>query len=507
VSFELREEQEIAFRHALQWFATATHGSKIVYSSPTGTGKSYIQLKVLEALPDAFLVVPRVEIQAGLLDKMGVEYASLSGLTPVAEAHRIYTPIRLRNELSRGTIQQPGKLIIDEGHHASSDTYEILEALCGSVPACAYTATPFRGTPKGTLAFRKGGATRFQSSLSAKQLERVSIGPSMPVVPLIDDDLVSVTNGEFNVTELDNVVGGVLPAVVEMAKAWFIIEKRPGGTRLWDRPTMFTVPTVQAARDLTALLITSGLPAYEVTGETNYTDRERSFAGCVAGKNAIVQVNVVSEGVDLPLRRLVDLRPTLSPVLWMQTLGRITRPVKEGEDAPEYICCNRNILRHAYLLDGCIPTPVICEAESAFAGPGNRMGLRVVGFEGLGRFKATELPLSDGTTGLMYAVSAIQGQVVTHYVLLSSPNKSEVLVAKRERAFGGNWDRSNKWTRVDGLPDLTGFASLPPHPLTEKARNWWKRSAGTRGLNGDAKVNARAFQALPVLFDIRGKMV
>lgn len=319
----------------------------------------------------------------------------------------------------------------------------------------------------------------------------------------MDDDLIEVRNGEFVITALDNAVGGVIPAVVDMAGKW----TQKGYHDLWDRPTMFALPTVASVMELTGAINRAGCAAHAITGETSAEHRQQAFKECVERHAAIVQINVVSEGVDLPIRRLVDLRPTMSPVFWMQQLGRITRMCAAGEASPEYVCCCRNLLRHAYLLDGCIPASALVEAESEFGGIGNRCGLRVLGFEGLGRFKATELPLADGTTGIMYSLSAVEGNTVTHYVLLSSPNKSEVLVAKRQKPFGANWDRQNKWQRVSSIPDVTGFASEKPYPLTEAQANWWKRSAKTRGLDPDAKVNARAFQAMPVLFDIGKKML
>jgi hypothetical protein len=499
----LRPYQQVAFNHAMNWFSTAKHGQKIVYEMPTGTGKSYIEKELLSALPDALLITPRIEIQAGLLEKMGVTGVPLGEVTGIAESHGIYTPIRLRNVLSRGIIQQPGKLIVDEGHHGTADTYELLDYLTGQVPSCAFTATAFRGTPKATAAFQKRwGRPVVIMAFGEAAREGVLSTPKCRIVPLIDDDTVEVCNGEFIVTQLDSAIGGVIPQIVKLSWDWQL-----SGGGAWDRPTMYTVPTVKSAYDLATALHNSGIPTQVVTGETPYPVRQAAFKLCVECEAALVQVNVVSEGVDLPIRRLIDLRPTLSPVLWMQTFGRITRPVRSGEESPEYVCCCRNLLRHAYLLDGVIPSVVIAECENSFGGVGIRGGLRVLGFEGLGRFKATELPLLDGTTGLLYAVSAVEGQRVTQYCVMSAPNRAETLIAKRERGYGANWDRSNRWIRCDMLPDLSGFASIPPTPLTEKQNAWWKRSAATRGLNPEATVNARSFQAMPVLFDIKGKLV
>ena len=117
-----------------------------------------------------------------------------------------------------------------------------------------------------------------------------------------------------------------------------------------------------------------------VVGGTPGEQRRAAFAATAARRAALVQVSVVSEGVDLPgLRRLVDCRPTLSPVYWLQCLGRIRRPVPSGEPPPEYICTNRNLSRHCYLLEGMLPLAAVREAQGAFETPSRRMGIRVVG--------------------------------------------------------------------------------------------------------------------------------
>jgi hypothetical protein len=224
---------------------------------------------------------------------------------------------------------------------------------------------------------------------------------------------------------------------------------------------------------------------------------------------ALVHVNVVSEGVDLPeLRRGIDCRPTLSPVLWLQTFGRIRRPVAPGEDPPEYLCTNRNLARHAYLLEGVLPTATVAEAQAAFPTAGKRAGIRVVGLEGLGRFRATELPLSGGLTGVMYAFSSLVDNQVIEYAVLLHPARLQPVVATRRNTVRTDGTRAyGRWRPLPELPAITeGFASLPPAELTDKQRAWWTRAAAGRGLDPAATVNRRNFAALPVLADLRARL-
>src|SRR5947199_163330 len=80
-----------------------------------------------------------------------------------------------------------------------------------------------------------------------------------------------------------------------------------------------------------------------------------------------------------------------------------------GEATPELICCNRNIERHLYLLSGCWPPSVLAQAQKAFGTISKRAGTRVLGLEELGNLKASELPLADGSRGLMWCFVRTEG--------------------------------------------------------------------------------------------------
>src|SRR5262245_16512854 len=101
-----RDYQRLAFDDAASFLRAAPPRSRTLYAAPTGTGKSIPQLLLLNEFPDLYLVTPRVEIIAGLLDKL-----------EVAEHPRLFTPVTLRNRLAEGVLAPPGKLCIDESHH------------------------------------------------------------------------------------------------------------------------------------------------------------------------------------------------------------------------------------------------------------------------------------------------------------------------------------------------------------------------------------------------------
>ncbi len=508
-----------------------------LYASPTGTGKSIMEWLLLSNYPDAVLVTPRLGIITGMLEKIGIDSTGWGDerLAEVALTHRITTPVRFRNMLAKGVFPfRPSLVIIDEGHHDLANTYTELAAYLGDILWVALTATPFRGTPKGTAELREkwNGVTNVLTMAQAVARGCISV-PVPKVWPLVDDDKITITNGEFVVAALDKAVIHSLDEIVRRCTPftdtyYAQMGQSDPGVVTWDRPTLFACPTTVTCKELAARLNEAGLPASVVIQDTPRHERQAIFAAAMRGETAVVQIDVVSEGVDLAFRRLIDLRATMSPVKWMQQIGRTTRPVRmcdpckayresgieaepyncACEAAPEYYCTNRNLERHGYLFDGAIPAAYIAEAQVAFKKISKRTAARAFGRENIGRFTAAELHLSNGLIGSMYTVVSNDEYKKTEYAAIIHPALSEVLYARRESTRKGDdtfmW---GKWKAIDAIPDVSGFASAPAATLTPRMAAWWQRSAEHFGLNPDeSKVNKRNFAALPLLTDLRLKI-
>jgi superfamily II DNA or RNA helicase len=507
--FSLRDYQAIARDRAVDWFATAAPSSRLLFAAPTGTGKSIIELAVqrdadAELPGETWIVTPRLEIVEGLLDKLGAPEAVNEGaLIALAFHHHVTTPVRLRNMLMSGTMQVPARLIMDEGHHDLAETWQQIHLLC-QAPAIGLTASPFRGTPTGTAAMREiWGEPEWILTIPQAMSRGVLSMPECRIWPLVDDDEIDVQNGELVASQVSRAVAGRLADVVDLARTWF--DHTTNGR--WDRSTMFSAPSRECATLLGVAMLGAGLPCVAVTGESSREVRRVAFRQCIDRRVALLQINVVSEGVDLPIRRLVDLAPCLSPVKWLQQLGRITRPVGQGEAPPEYICTNRNLLRHAYLLEGCVPPRVIAMAQKEFGGVGKRVVSRAFGMEEIGRLKGAELPCIDGTVATCYAVSAMEGMARREYFVVLHPCRGEVVWATRVNVGQpGEGRQYGRWQRCEPPSELCGFASLPPAPLSDKQAAWWKRAARRVGLDNAAEVTQKNFQALPVLLDIGGRV-
>lgn len=485
MKFQPRGFQVPSIEHAVNFLANAKAGERQLYGGPTGCGKSVIILGVHQRVPGLFIVTPRDEIVQGFLDKLGTPDAD-------PESLGIWTPIKLRNRLLDGRVRTPKGLILDETHHESAETWQQLDLLTGLVPTVGYTATPYRGTPKSTADFleRWGPPTWLISHDEAAAEGYIKL-PDFQMLPLVDDDEVEVSGGEFTVTSLEGATVSRLDDLVNHCQRYH------NGTE-WDKATMFSVPSTKLCEELHRRLLAKGLPAAIVNAATPKTERWSIFAATEQRALALIQINVVSEGVDLKIRRLIDLSPTLSPVRWVQQLGRIERPTDES---PEYVCTNRNLLRHAYALDGAVPLPALKAAEEAFVPTKRGAGVRVLGMEAIGRFKANTLKCADGLTGHMYTLSTLSGRIVVEYACIVHPAKAAIWARKINTTVDGvrNW---GKWEACEPPKDLKGFSSVPPKALSDKQMAWWNRSAQTRGLDPSQELTRKNFQALPVLMDL-----
>lgn len=207
---------------------------------------------------------------------------------------------------------------------------------------------------------------------------------------------------------------------------------------------------------------------------------------------------------------MIDARPTMSPVLWMQTFGRLTRPF---DCAKRYVACNRNLERFAYLLDGLVPMSKIGEAQEAFGGISERSATASIGLEAVGRFKAIPVPIDGGVTAAMYVLQTLSDDRKLHeYILLCLPNRAKPVVFQRKNGAAkwvdGVAERTwGKWVMKANIPeDFIGYKTNPQRgELSDKQKAWWSREAKRRGLDPSAAgdLERRQFCILPALFDTK----
>lgn len=202
-------------------------------------------------------------------------------------------------------------LIVDEAHHAVSDSYQRVLAQYSDAKVLGLTATPDR----------KGLGKVFEGIAYEYGLRRaVQDGYLSPLVARtvpIDIDLSQVKTrvGDFEVTGL---VEALEPYLPEIAKA--MVEHAA------DRKTIVFLPLVRMAQEFADMLRGYGFDAREVDGAS--PDRKEKLEWFAhAGKGAVMcNAMLLTEGYDCPdVDCVVVLRPTKVRSLYSQMIGRATR--------------------------------------------------------------------------------------------------------------------------------------------------------------------------------------
>lgn len=536
----LRPYQERGLEAAL--LASSAPG-RALWCAPTGTGKGTLQLAVLAALRaagrTAVLTTPSGEIARWLIERVGLvsrDTALSEGeLWRRVEGGGIYTPVRLRNRIAAG-LAPPAVVLVDEAHHATASSVAVMEALASQIPCwLGWTATPYRGTHAETQALRAWwGEPRVLLSIADAVAERYLSVPRPEVWPLLDDRGIEVRGtGEYDesATTAAVVAQGTDAMLVArlQEEGWVTTDPSDSGDSWgdprWIRPTLIAVSTAEHRAALVAALSDAGMPAAEISGETPRAERDALLARCRVGEVALVQIQVLAEGVDMPwLRRLIDLRPRRSPVSWMQLVGRITRPTQDGEPAPEYVCGCRNLERHGYLWRDVWPSRAVAVAsqiawdteddggdEDDFAGgfedEGEDSALdRGLARDVLARKRRVKVPLLGG--GHAVAVTCcrqVPGSWDTeeHILALAVPGEEHPRVFRRLVVTGEKW-RWGDWQRAS--LDTAGYAgwSRPRkagEALSAGQLAWWREDAARLGLDPAAAdaLTRYQFAVLPAL--------
>ena len=472
--------------------------------APMGSGKGTIAALALEADPELVVSVPNLGIAAGILRSWTGEdlfSCTEAKIRKATEGRRIYTDKVLVRKLQS---LRPSAIVFDEGHHGIDQTHRMMHDLTGGRPIKALTATGFRATPEETKELHKlfGPPIPLISMRDCIDQGYVTL-PTCDVVPLFDDETVDVVNGEFTVTSATKGFLSRLGALTDYLKSVPL-----------DRPTTVVVPSVAAIDAIMPLFPGS----FSVTATTSMAERGRIFEKTLRCEGLLFQIRAVGEGTDIPLRRMIDISPSMSPVLWMQRFGRIMRP----GGGSEYLCLCHNLLRHGYLLDGVVPSSAFKRARDAWGEewrPSRRMMTRALGLSGIGRFDPTEVDLTNGEVAWLYAIKEKRG--LASYAALQLPGAPEVyyyqrddahtgkektfttpdghLVRYKEKAYG-------KWSRIDKLPEIKDCASYPEEFVGPAHRDFWLNQAARYGLVPVEDVTSKQAVLLSILKDTRSAL-
>lgn len=286
---------------------------------PTGTGKTIVFSKVAldrTAQGNVLIMAHRDELIEQARDKYTMATGLPAGKIKADECSIMPVTVGSVQTLMRHTYNPYAfqTIIVDEAHHAISDSYQKVLQQFPKSKVLGVTATPDRGDKKSLRDYFDGIAYEYglKKAIDEGYLCRIAA----QTVPLqIDISDVKVSVGDFQVNSIAESLEPYLPQIADA------IVKYAG-----DRKTVVFLPLIETAQEFRDLLRARGVDAREVNGTSS--DRKETLKWFdEAGKGSVLcNAMLLTEGWDCPsVDCIVILRPTKIRSLYVQMVGRGTR--------------------------------------------------------------------------------------------------------------------------------------------------------------------------------------
>ena len=336
--------------------------SRTLLVLPTGCGKTIVFAKISEdrvRQGDRVLILAhRGELLDQAADKIktatglicSTEKAEQSCLDSLSRWYRVTVgsvqTLMRQSRLDRFAPDYFQTIIIDEAHHAISDSYQNVLRYFSGARVLGVTATPDRGD------MRELGSV-FDSLAYEYTLPRaIKEGYLSPIkavtIPLkLDLSGVSIQSGDFKPGDLDTALDPYLYQIAEEMKKY-----------CKNRKTVVFLPLIKTSQKFRDILNGAGFSAAEVNG--NSEDRAQILADFDSGKyNVLCNSMLLTEGWDCPsVDCVIVLRPTKVRSLYCQMVGRGTR-LCEGKDHLLLL----DFLWHTERHELCRPAHLICDSK------------------------------------------------------------------------------------------------------------------------------------------------
>lgn len=324
---------------------------------PTGCGKTIVFAKVTEECvrqgQRVLILAHRGELLTQAADKLekmtglkcSVEKAESSSLdswyrVTVGSVQTLMREKRLQ-QFSQSHFDC---IIIDEAHHAISDSYQNIINYFDTANILGVTATPDRGDMKDLG--QVFDSLAYEYTLP-KAIKEGYLSPIKAVtIPLkLDLSQVGTQAGDFKASDLDSALDPYLYQIVDEMI-----------TYCKDRKTVVFLPLVKTSQKFCQILNEKGFNAIEVNG--NSDNREEALRDFDNGKyNVICNSMLLTEGWDCPsVDCVIVLRPTKVRSLYCQMVGRGTR-LCEGKENLLLL----DFLWHTERHELCRPAHLICQ--------------------------------------------------------------------------------------------------------------------------------------------------
>ena len=337
--------------------------AKTLLVLPTGTGKTIVFSSITEECvrrgERVLILAHRGELLEQAADKLkkstglncAVEKAEQSclGSWYRVVVGSVQTLMR-EKRLSGFSADYFDDIIIDEAHHAVSDSYQTILRHFSRAKVLGVTATPDRGDMQNLG--QVFDSLAYEYTLP-KAIKEGYLSPIKAVTIPLELDLsgVAMQSGDFKASDIDTALDPYLYQIADEMKHYCA-----------DRTTVVFLPLVKTSQKFRDILNERGFRAAEVNGES--PDRAEILADFDSGKyNVLCNSMLLTEGWDCPsVDCVIVLRPTKVRGLYCQMVGRGTRLCEGKKDL-----LLLDFLWHTERHELCRPAHLICKDEQVAA--------------------------------------------------------------------------------------------------------------------------------------------
>ena len=326
---------------------------------PTGCGKTIVFAKVTEECVRTGGRVLILAHRGELLDQAADKIYKTTGLgcslekaesSCIGQWYRVVVgsvqTLMREKRLARFSADYFDYIIIDEAHHALSQSYQTILNHFSAAKVLGVTATPDRGDMRNL-------GTVFDSLAYEYTLpQAIKEGYLSPIkavtIPLtLDLSGVGTQSGDFKASDIDTALDPYLYQIADEMRHY-----------CESRKTVVFLPLVKTSQKFRDILNERGFSAAEVNG--NSSDRAEILSDFESGKyNVLCNSMLLTEGWDCPsVDCVIVLRPTKVRGLYCQMVGRGTRLC---ENKSELLLLD--FLWHTERHELCRPAHLICENE------------------------------------------------------------------------------------------------------------------------------------------------
>ncbi len=225
-----------------------------------------------------------------------------------------------------GTIplQEYEYVVIDEFHHAEAKTYRKLIAEIAPIELLGLTATPERSDGVRVQdEFFNGSITAELRLWEALDLQLLSNFTYFGVGDSTDLSDVKWTAGKFESKDLEK----RLLSNADVRNRLLLREIKDKIGSIDEMKAIAFCASRLHAKNICDFLNSKGIPSAFIDGDTDNSERKSALRRISTGAlKVITSVDVFNEGVDIPeLNTVFLLRPTESPVVFLQQIGRALR--------------------------------------------------------------------------------------------------------------------------------------------------------------------------------------